>query len=294
MIPPISAQQRQANDRRGAVFMLVSGVCFTCATVLMRHLSSELPETVVMFYRHIFATLCFVPVLVSTRGRLIATRRIGAHIVRSLFGFVSFFGFVWSFNRMPLADATALAFTSPLWSMALSVVILHETLRPLRVIAAIVGFGGVLLVAKPSGILEWPVLVGLAAAMVTSGAMMMIKRLSATEPPDRIAFFFMLTGIFYSLPLAIPNWRWPEPMQYLWLAALGLIFSIGQVLLSRAYTVGQFSRMAPMDYCRMPLAILLGFLVFGELPDWSAVAGMAIIAAASLYTILGGRRRPAT
>lgn len=278
------------NDRLGVIYMLISGLAFSLSTAMMRELATMLPETVVMFWRHIFATLYFLPVILSTRGGLVFTRRPMAHFVRSAFGFLGFFGFVWSVNRLPLADATSLAFTAPLWSMILSAVVMGEPVRPLRWLATAVGFSGVLLIVKPGGALQAPVLVGLASALMGSLAMMMVKRLSATEMPDRIAFYFMFLGIFFAAPMALAHWQWPEPKHYLLFLLLGAFTYVGQFCLTRGYAVGQFTKMAPMDYVRVPYVILLGYLAFGEVPDRWALLGMAIIAAASIYILIGGRR----
>jgi drug/metabolite transporter (DMT)-like permease len=286
-----AAAQLRANDIRGALLILASGVTFTVSTALIKHLSAELPETVVVFWRHAFATLWFLPVVVASGGRLVLTRRLGGHLIRSAFGFSSFFGFIWSIDRLPLADGISIAFTAPLWSMVLSVFVLKEAVNPLRWLATCIGFGGVLLIVKPSGALDWAVVVGLCSAMVASGAMMMVKRLSATEPPDRIAFYFMAAGMVFALPAAVAHWQWPSAGQHLWLVGIGLLSYAGQICLSRGYAIGQFTKMAPMDFFRMPTAILLGFVMFGDLPDWSGIAGMTVIAAASLYILLGGRRR---
>jgi drug/metabolite transporter (DMT)-like permease len=90
--------------------------------------------------------------------------------------------------------------------------------------------------------------------------------------------------------LALATWEMPDLHQLFLLAAIGAISCVGQVFLSRGYALGQFSKMAPMDFFRLPLAILLGFAVFAELPDLLALVGMAIIVAASLFILLARAR----
>jgi len=120
--------------------------------------------------------------------------------------------------------------------------------------------------------------------------MMKVKQLSSTEPPNRIAFYFLLNGLWFALPLALPVWRWPDTDQLLMLAFVGLVSAFGQVFLSRGYALGQFSKMAPMDFFRLPISIVIGFLLFAEWPDALALLGMAIVVGASLYILLARRR----
>jgi drug/metabolite transporter (DMT)-like permease len=118
----------------------------------------------------------------------------------------------------------------------------------------------------------------------------MVKRLSASEPPDRIAFYFMAFGVLFALPAALLNWQLPSAANFVWFAGIGVLSCLGQACLSRGYALGQFSKMAPMDFFRLPTTILIGVLVFGEVPQLVTILGVAIIAGASLYVVLSGAR----
>lgn len=277
---------RLSDDLRGGLWMILGGLCFTIVGVVIKTLGSELPPTVIVLFRHIFALLCFVPIVLREGATLIYTKRYFEHFYRGVFGFLSFYGLVYALPRLNLADVTALTFTAPLWSLMLSVLFLGEPIRPSRWLATAVGFGGMLMIAKPSGQIDWAMVAALGAALFTSLAMMKVKQLSATEPPDRIAFYFLLNGVLLGAPLAAPGWRTPDVRQLIWLAGIGAISFVGQICLSRGYALGQFTKMAPMDFFRLPLAILLGFLMFAELPDTLALVGMAIVVAASLFILL--------
>jgi drug/metabolite transporter (DMT)-like permease len=166
------------------------------------------------------------------------------------------------------------------------VLVLSERIPPSRWLATAVGFTGVLLIAKPSSAIGLAAAIALGSALLSSLAMMKVKQLSLTEPPDRIAFYFMLNGLVMGLPFALPVWQTPEPRQWLLLGLTGAVSFLGQLCLSRAYAIGTFSKMAPMDFFRLPLGILTGFALFGEVPDLYSVAGMAIVVAASLFIVM--------
>jgi drug/metabolite transporter (DMT)-like permease len=281
---------RLSDDVRGGLLIILGGLCFTLVGAVIKQLGSELPVGVIALWRHIFALACFAPFVLHRGLSVVRTQRYFGHFYRSAFGFISFYGLIYALPRLNLADVTALTFTAPLWSLLLSVLFLGDRIRPSRWLATAIGFGGVLLVAKPGGHLEPAMPVALAAALLSSLAMMKVKQLSATEPPDRIAFYFLFNGMLLGTPLALATWQMPDLHQLFLLAAIGAISCVGQVFLSRGYALGQFSKMAPMDFFRLPLAILLGFAVFAELPDLLGLVGMAIIVAASLFILLSRAR----
>jgi drug/metabolite transporter (DMT)-like permease len=287
-----SVAGRLSDDVRGGLLMIVSGMLFTVSASAMKELAADLPVMVVALLRHAFALLCFVPMVMRRGPALLRTQRYFSHFYRGAFGFISFVAFIYVLPRLNLADVIALSFTTPLWSLLLSVLLLAERVPPSRWLATAIGFGGVLLIAKPDSAIGVASAVALGSALLSSLAMMKVKQLSLTEPPDRIAFYFMLNGLFLSLPFALPVWQTPTLRQWLLLAVMGGLSFLGQLCLSRAYALGQFSKIAPMDFFRLPLGILAGFALFAELPELSSVAGMAIVVGASLFILLA-RTRPA-
>jgi drug/metabolite transporter (DMT)-like permease len=280
-----SAAQRRA-DLRGGLLMLASGFLFSLSSAAVKELVSELPVFVVAVLRHVFALACFVPLVVRRGPAFFATRRYFSHFYRGAFGFVSFLAFIYVLPLLNLADVIALSFTTPLWSLILTVLFLGERVPLARWGATAVGFVGVILIAKPSSAVGLASSIALSSALLSSLAMMKVKQLSLTEPPDRIAFYFMLNGLLMGLPLALPVWQTPEPRQWLLLALMGALSFASQICLSRAYAIGTFSKMAPMDFFRLPLGILVGFVLFGELPDGFSTLGMVIVVAASLFILM--------
>lgn len=282
-------------DARGALHMVLAAVMFTVGAAAIKRLSAELPASEVVFFRHVFATLCFLPMIWRAGPATLRTDRPLGHAWRALVGYGSFVAFVYAMTRLTLADAMALSFTGPLWSTLLAVAILHEAVGLSRVAALIVGFAGVLLVAKPSGAVGWASLIALTGAIFQSLAMLAVKRLSRTEPTERIAFYFLALGALFAAVPAALEWRTPGAAHWPWLAAVGVLAWLGQLGLTRGYALGQFSRMAPMEFLRLPLALVIGFVAFAETPDLLASAGMLLIGFGSSYSVVGGRaRRPSS
>jgi len=275
------------NDRIGALYILGGAVCFALGGGLIKYLIAVegMSWGSVAFLRHVFALPFFLALALQGGWAPLATRRPVAHLARGAFGFASFVLFVVALAQMKMGDAFALAYTTPFWSLAIAAVVFRERFGAGRIAATALGFAGVLLVVKPAGDFNIYALVALASAALTSAAMMMVKRLSATEPPDRIAFWFILAGLPFGAPLAALDWTPPDLAGAAFLAALGGLTWIGQRCLSRGYAIGRFSKMAPLVFVQVAIATLFGLVVFGEVPDAAALAGMVLIAAGTFLVV---------
>jgi len=289
---PPEATRPPADDIRGGLFLIVAVLCFTAAFGVIKQLTAELPEPVIGVMRSIFALVFFLPMLASRGLAFFKTSRPISHFWRAAFGYGSFLLFVYAVARLPLGDAVALSFTSPFWSILIGWLVFRDRITPRLGLAVVVGFSGVLLIAQPSASAGLGVgaIIAIVSAVMTSLAMMMVKQLSGSEPPDRVAFYFMfVSAIIGAVPAAF-DWAMPQLHHVPWLAGIGALFFVGQTALSRAYLYGTFSRMAPLDFVRLPTALLLGFFIFGEIPATIALLGMGLIVVASLDILLGGRR----
>ena len=281
------------NDLRGGIYLIVAVLCFTAAFSIIKQLTADLSEPVIGLFRSLFALVFFLPLLAQKGFGFFKTARPIGHLWRAIFGYASFLLFVYAVARLPLGDAVALSFTSPFWSILIGAAVFGDRITWRLALAVAIGFSGVLLIAQPSAEAGLGVgaIIAITSAVGTSLAMMMVKQLSGSEPPDRVAFYFMFVSAWIALIPAAFDWTTPQLEHLPWLAFIGGLFFVGQTFLSRAYMYGTFSRMAPLDFVRLPAALTLGYLVFGEVPALIAVVGMALIVAASLDILLGGRRK---
>jgi drug/metabolite transporter (DMT)-like permease len=276
----------RADDLRGALHMLMAGAALVAGISIIKHLAADLPEPVIVLFRHVLALLFFGPRIWRAGLAFLGTRRLGAHLLRSACGYAGFLAFVFAAARMPLADVMALGFTQPLWAALIARFAFGERLGPMRAGALLAGFAGAMLVLKPTFDLPWAAIAALANAVLTSVAMMTVKRLSATEPAERIALMFLLVGALCSVPAAVATWQMPVGMEWPLLLVIGALAWLGQIGLSRGYGLGRFSSMAAMDFARLPFALAIGWFVFAEAPDAPAVLGMALIGVASTAIVL--------
>jgi drug/metabolite transporter (DMT)-like permease len=286
------ARQARARDMRGAAWMIVSAISLVVGISIIKRLAADLPEPVLVLARFAFALAFFGPSIGVHGFALLRTHRLGRHALRAACGYAGFLCFVYAAARMPLADAMALGFTQPLWAAVLAALALGERLGAARVAALAVGFAGAMLVLRPgfAATPALPALAALANAVLTSVAMMSVKRLAETEPPARIALMFLLVATALSVPGAAAAWTTPALAALPWLVATGGCAWLSQIGLTRGYALGRFSTMAAMDFARLPAALALGWAVFGEVPDAAALAGIALIGAASTAIVLSRPR----
>ncbi|MDP6785745.1 MAG: DMT family transporter [Rhodospirillales bacterium] len=273
------------DNPRGIVWMLASVAAFTVMGLIIKDVTSQVSLAVVVLFRQWVVLLILVPWLVRAEAREIRTRRLGTHAFRALMALSSFACLAYAVSRLTLADAIALAYTNPLWSILVSVIFLGEAVRIRRWTATVVGFVGVLCIVRPAGQIDSAMLVALASAVCASLSMMMVKKLTSTESPHQILFYFTLVGSLVSLGPGLYYWQTPSLGQGIWLVIIGVMAFLGQICLARAIALADVTLVAPVDFLRLPLAAVFGLVLFAEIPDAWTLAGGAIIALASAYIV---------
>ncbi len=276
-----------ADDlRRGALFMLASGLAFAVMGAIVKKLSATLPNEMVVFFRNASGLIALLPWIAHRGGHVIRTRRPRAHLVRSLFGLGAMYCFFYAIANMPLAEATLLNYSTPLFVPFIAWLWLREPVsRALRWILAI-GFAGVVLILKPGHDLFTPAsLVGLASGLLAAVAVVGVRSLARSEPSTRIVFYFTLFGcIASSVPLTWA-WRTPAPELWGWLIALGAVASLAQLLMTRAYASAPAAQVGPFTYSTAVFAALAGWWLWGELFDALSLVGALAIVVAGVLAI---------
>lgn len=295
--PPISAQptrhQGSSSPLRGILLLVASTVFFSVADVLTKKLAATLPAIEIAWMRYATFALLVVPIVFMKGGpRLFRSQRPGLQILRG-FGMIgSTIMFVQSLPFLPVADATAIFFVSPILIMAFSIVFLGETVGWRRWTAAAVGLIGVLIVIRPgTGSFQSAALLPvLGATSWAAGAVVTRKMSGSDNPLTTLAYSALVGGI--TLTAALPfSWMPPSWNEIGLGLGMGVLFSIGQWFVILAYRHGDASVIAPFSYVQLIWAGGLGYLVFGSIPDEWTVTGACIIAASGLYTAYRERVR---
>ena len=276
--------RRLPPNVQGALWLVSGGFIFTCNGVMIRLLSDQIESVQTAFFRAVFSVLMLLPLMMTGRVRPWASERKTGHFWRTLMGTLSMVLGFYAVSMLPLADATALGFSQPLFSVCVAALVLREKVRWRRWSATIVGFIGVLVMVQPGeGSLQAGALVALANALTVSLSILLVRRLSASETPLMILTQFAIwSPLLLTLP-AIWVWRWPDAWG--WTLAIGVSASatVGQYFWVQAFKAGEMSAVAPFEYLRLPFAVFMGWLIWGQMPEIWTYVGAAIVIASALY-----------
>jgi len=269
-------------------WMVFSVLLFSIMDATVKWLETEgYGVAQVMFFRGLFG-LPFTALVIARGGgrKLLRTRRPLGHVTRSLVGTTTVACFFYAYGHMALADAVAIGFAAPLFSILLALVVLGERVGWHRWGAVVVGFVGVWIMLRPGvGVLAPAALVALAGTATYAWATIVIRQLSRTEPASTIVFYYMLTTVAVSAAFLPFGWRAPDLGGWVLLGGMGLAGSTAQIAFTRALAIGPVARVAPFDYTALLWAILFGYVLWGDLPDRWTLLGAGIVVAAGLYIL---------
>lgn len=270
----------------------VAGACalLTGADALAKLLTESLPVMQIAFLR---SAVAMVPVLIIVRcygsfSRL-RTRHAGKQLLRGGLIVASYVCFLLAVQTLPLAETASVFFSAPLVIAALSPLLLREAVPLRRWVAILLGFAGVLVVMRPGTESFRPeALFALAAAVFYALGALLARRLGALDPPSTTSFYTALAFLIASGPftLAMPGY-WVDPPAEAWLYAVacGLVAGTGHFLIIQGYRLGEAAVVAPFEYTVLLWSVLLGFVIWGDLPNWTTAAGVALVAAGGLYLL---------
>ncbi|PLX75693.1 MAG: EamA/RhaT family transporter [Azoarcus sp.] len=279
---------------RSVLLLLGALLLFVLLDSTAKHLAQTYPVPMLVWSRYSVHFLLMVIFLApSMRLRLISTTRPTRQVARALclLG-TTFFGMA-ALSRMPLAETTAIVFAAPLIVTLLARPLLGEQIGVMRWVAVIVGFVGVLLIARPgSGLVAEGIALALGGAMSYALYQILTRQLTPTENPVTMLFYTALIGTV-AMTLALP-WIWGGPIpglkDALLVASLGIYGGSGHFLLIRAFRDAPASVLSPILYVQLIWAMLIGWLFFGHIPDEIALLGILTIGSAGVMIAIDSRR----
>ena len=277
---------RSVKPLQGAALLTLSALLFALMGVGVREVSSSVNNESVVFFRNLVGVFFFLPLLLLRGTRPLRTGRLKSHLWRSTYGLAAMYCFFYAIAHLPLADAMLFTYSAPMFTPLIARWLLKEPLTRRMLLTSAIGLVGVLLVAKPSAALvDSNALVGLAAGLLAAFAFVSIREMSDSEPAFRIVFYFSLFSTLISaVPLA---WSWqPVTAQALWLLlGIGLLATISQIVMSKAYGLAPPGLIGPFAYLAIVFAGVIAWLRWGETPDVTSLFGAALIFAASLLAL---------
>lgn len=242
----------------------------------------------ILFFRQLGAALLVVVIVAAGPGfASLRTARPGAHLLRTVIGLIAMGLTFTTILALPLAEATTIGFSMPIFATILGAVVLGEATGWRRWSAVLAGFAGVVIVAQPwSGHFPlWGALTGLGAAFCTATVSILLRRIAQTEPMLTIVFWFSALSL---LPLGAAFAYSAQPHDAaVWgvMIGLGVIGGVAQLAMTMSLKLGAVSLVVPMDYTALLWATLLGWLLFDTLPTTATWIGAPLIVASGLYIV---------
>jgi drug/metabolite transporter (DMT)-like permease len=274
------------NSSLGALLTMLAMLCFASMDAISKSLVVDYPVWQLMWVRS--GLLClFAWFLVRKQGVRAALRskKPSLQIFRSLVAVVEGAAFVMAFRYLPLADTHAVAATSPLIVIALGVLFLGERAGPARWIAVGMGFVGVLLIVRPGfRSLDWPLLLPLAGAVLWAGYQLLTRLNARYDVPNTSLLWSAIVGFVATSFVGPLEWVWPTPLAWALMIAIAFIGAIAHYALIKALDYAEAGSVQPYSYTLLVWAAVMGWLVFGDVPDHWTIFGAAIVVLSGLYT----------
>lgn len=271
---------------RGILLLVAAVSTFSVLDAVAKYLSRTYPIPMIVWARYAFHVLVMVFVLGHTVGLgLVQTRRPGLQVLRGLVLVTSTIFFFSALAHLPIAEASAITFISPLLLTAMSAWILRERVRASAWVAVCVGFAGVLIIIRPGGAVFSPAaLLALMTAVCFASYQLLTRKLAGVDSTVATLFIGAIVGTVV-MTLVVPfHWHLPESAWHAMLfLAMGGLGAGGHFVLIRAFEYAPASVLAPFVYAQLVMVLLLGWLVFDTFPDGPSLAGMAIIVASGIW-----------
>jgi len=268
------------------MWVLASAVLFTVMQVLVKLLGGSLHSFEIAFFRALTGVVFIGPLILRTGTAGFTASRPGLMIIRGVVGSTAMLLGFYAIANLPLADATSISFARALFVVPLAVLILGERIGPRRIMATLVGFAGVLIISWPSGAIELGTLAAVGNAFFVALAIIFVKILARTDSTATLLFYSGVIGMITTAIPAALYWQWPNLEQLALLLLMGGVGVAAHSCFIRAYSIGEASALAPIDYTRIIFSTAAGFLIFATVPGWQTAVGAVIIAGSSLYITL--------
>jgi drug/metabolite transporter (DMT)-like permease len=287
------------NHPLRGIGLKVASVCIFVVMATCLKAAEGIPAGQLVFYRSLFAIIPVIAWLMWKRQLRVGLKTANplGHVLRGLIGVGSMGLGFFGLTKLPLPESTAIGYASPLLLVILGALLLKERVFIYRWTAVIVGLAGV-------GIMLWPrltllthpeglgagetvgVLAALGAAFLSAFAMLQVRRLVQTERTETIVLYFFVSASFLSL-LTLPfGWVWPNPQQTVLLVSAGIAGGIAQILLTACYRYADLSVIAPFEYTSLLLSLIIGYVIFGDVPTLMMIIGASIVVCSGIFVVL--------
>jgi len=258
---------------------------------LAKQLHPGIPTSLVVFTKSCFGLLIFLPILISNRKSFVKTDKLPWHILRVVLAASAMLCTYYAYRNLPFAFATSIGMSGPLFTTFLSIILLKEKVSLIKWVVIIVGYIGVIIIVKPTScLLDLGTVSALLANLLAACTIIVVKILSKYDPTITIMLYSNIGITIVSFLFNIQGWQPLSIKDLMLLSFMGVLGIISQFCSITALKYSTPSFVAPFEYTRLPFAILIGLLVFGETTDvYTILGGVVIISSAYILSCLNNR-----
>ena len=271
---------------RGGIWMIIAGVFFTFIGVMIRMANKEVHVLEIVFFRYFISLIIMFPWMLR-RGLVgLKAKNFPILFARSLSSYIGAIFWFASMIYLPLAEATALGYTAPLFATFGAILFLGETAGPRRWRALLLGFTGTLIILRPGvEAVSMPALYAVSGAVFIAISVLFVKILNRTESAETIVLYMGIFSTPLSFFAAIFFWKTPSLETLFWLIGIGISSTLAHLAYTRSFAVTDASAVLPYDYLRLLMVAAVGFGIYGEIPNIWTWIGTIIIIGSTLYIV---------
>ncbi|MCZ6763868.1 MAG: DMT family transporter [Alphaproteobacteria bacterium] len=275
----------------GVCLGVFSGLALMANGAIGKDLGAEIHPFLIAFFRSVLVVAVLLPWFARAGYARIRPSSYRLQMVNGLVFTVAFVAWFWALPRVQLDLVASIGFTSQLYAILGAILFLGETSRPWRWAALGVGFIGAMVIVRPGFVEMSPgVLVLIVTAVLFSTNRLIIKVIATRDNPETVVVWQALLSSFLTLPLAIFYWTTPSASQFAWLVALAVLTVISHYSLAWALRLGDVGAVEPTTFARLIWAAMLGYIFFGDVPNFFTILGGLIVLASIIYIARRERR----
>lgn len=275
--------QAPQSIAKAAIWMAGWLTLMLIMAVAGREATRDLAVFQVMELRSLIGLLLLAPLVHAGGGlKSLRTLRLRDHVMRNVVHYGAQYAWLAALSLIPLAQLIAIEFTMPIWALLLAALFLHERIGPSRLLAVALGLLGVALIVQPGSGVSVGQMVALAAALGFAISVILVKSLTRSDSAVTITFWMLVIQSLLGLVPALLLWRWPSATTWAWVLVVAICGSYSHYCMARAMQHADATVVIPMDYLRVPLTALVGWLIYAERMDLLTVVGAALILGGNL------------
>ncbi|MDC1536533.1 DMT family transporter [Candidatus Thioglobus sp.] len=260
------------------ILNILSIVFFSIMVIFIRKASENLHILEVVFFRNLLAFIVMLPLLTSTGLAGIKMNNTKLFFMRGFFGAIGMLAGFTCLTLIPLAQATAISFSKPIFITIGATIFLGEIIKARRIAAIIIGIIGMLIIVQPGvNSLSFGIMLAIIAALAHSINALIVKKLTLTDSPQAIVTWMVIILIPITFIPAVTVWQWPSFETWLYLWGIAIVGTLAHFSWTKSYTMAEITSLESIEFIKLPIMALFGWMIFSEIPGtWTWIGGSVI------------------